>query len=154
MEMTTEKYCTLPGQQYVRCATLAGGHVCMIGPTPRTIPAMFKAEALAKGAVTEDMLNRIKEGLTTDAIPGIPATLSAAPAPVPGMGADDRFAKIKAALLPILVAGKPEDFTAQGIPQVVAINAACGFDITGAERDAAFAELKASPELAGLTAKA
>jgi hypothetical protein len=64
------------------------------------------------------------------------------------MQANQRYNLIKNALLPILVAGKVEDFTTQGIPQIAALTAACGFNVTGAERDAAFSELKDHPLLA------
>jgi hypothetical protein len=158
--MSKDKFCVLPGQPWIRCATTEGGHTVVIAPagfknakgeviSPREIPQIFVNEALGKGAITETMLSRIQAGIGDDDTPKKPV-LSLVPTSTPDMSAEERFGKIKQALLPILIAGKPEDFTQQGMPQVAAISASAGFDVTGAERDAAFSELKDSPEIQAL----
>lgn len=146
MKMTAEKYCVLPNQKLIRCASL-DGHIIIIGHIPRQIPMMFKADALRQNALTETALENWKAGMGRDPEPEPEPEIPAAPVPVPGMSAEDRFKRIKEILLPILVAGDPKNFTQQGIPKVEAISAACGFEITAAERDAAFVELKDSPEI-------
>ncbi len=146
-KLTSEKYCVLPGQFFIRCSTTEGGHTVVITNKPAQIPVIFKQTALGKGAITETMLERIKASASVDTDVPVAETLSTIPNSTPGMNAGVRFTKIKQALLPMLKAGDPKDFTAQGIPQVASLSAACGFDVTGAERDAAFSELKDSPEL-------
>jgi len=146
MKLTTEKYCVLPGQRLIRCAS-TDGHAILIGLIPRQIPMMFKADALRQGALTEAALNNWLAGVGREPEPEPEVALPIGPVQIDGISAEARYSKIKERLMPILVAGDPKDFTQQGIPQVSSITAACGFDVTAAERDAAFAELKDSDEL-------
>ena len=144
-KMSDDKFCVLSGQKYIRMSSVNGGHTVVIGYIPQHIPQVFVAEALGKNAITETQMRRIKESVGVDdaPVPQIPASVT----PVAGMQSNQRYNLIKEALLPILVAGKVEDFTTQGIPKVEPLSAACGFDVTGAERDAAFSELKNHPLL-------
>jgi len=172
--MSKDKFCVLPGQPYIRCSTTNGGHTLVIGPAgmtrinekgetvvlfPRQIPEIFVQEALGKGAVTENMLETLRSGVAQ------PATLpepnpSFVPTSTPGMAADVRYDLIKRAMTAIVIAGKVEDFTQQGIPIVGStvdgkgVSGACGFDITAAERDAIFSEVKELPEVKALNNKA
>ena len=146
-KLTTEKYCILPGQKLIRCAS-KDGHTIIIGEIPRTIPMWAKSDALRQNALTESALQNWLAGVGRDPEPEPEIELPAAPEQVAGINAGQRFVIIKERLLPILVAGNPKDFTQQGIPQVASLTAACGFDVTAAERDAAFSELKDSEELA------
>jgi hypothetical protein len=148
MRQTTEKYCVLPHQNPIRCAS-TDGHVIVIGHVPRTIPMMFKAEALARNALTETALENWQKGIGREPEPEPEIETPAAPIAIAGMSAEQRFEKIKEALKPILIDGNPANFTQQGIPKVEALTAACGFDVTASERDAAFAELKDLPEIKG-----
>ena len=148
MRQTEEKYCVLPNQRPIRCAT-TDGHVIIIGYVPRTIPRMFKAEALAQNALTETALQNWLQGIGREPEPEPEIELPAGPQNIDGLSAEEKFARIKEKLLPILIAGDPQNFTQQGIPKVEALTAACGFEVTGSERDAAFAELKDSPEITG-----
>jgi hypothetical protein len=149
-QMSEDKFCVLPGQRYIRISSTNGGHTVVIGNKPISIPQAFVAEALGKNAITETQLQRIQQSADPD---DSMAQLKQQQLeqtkvnPVPGVDSGQRYEQIKNALLPILVAGKVEDFTTQGIPQVAALTAACGFDVTGAERDAAFSELKNHPLL-------
>ena len=153
--MSKQKYCVLPDQRLIKLSTTLGGHTILITEKPEYIPAVFEQDALGKGAVTEMMLNRIKESLGDDESPDTP-TPTTLPSSTPGMETSVRFEKIKAALLPILLAGKPEDFTTQGIPQVGSaasgkgLGGACGFDVTASERDAAYEIVKDHPDVLAL----
>lgn len=140
-----QEFCVLPGQRMIRCSTTLGGLTCLIGTTPRHIPEIFVKDALSKGAVTKEQLERIKAGADNDDDPydaGSDITIDTTPHAVPGMSTNDRFDNIVKALKSIIDAGKVEDFTQQGIPKVDALSAACGFEITSSERDAALAELR------------
>jgi hypothetical protein len=148
MRPTEEKYCVLPNQQPIRCAS-TDGHVIIIGYVPRTIPRMFKAEALRQNALTEYALENWMKGIGRDPEPEKEPELPPQSQNVEGLTAEQKYDRIKEKLMPILVAGEPQNFTQQGIPKVEALTAACGFDVTASERDAAFAELKDSPELKG-----
>ena len=146
MKLTTEKYCVIPGQRLIRCAS-TDGHVIIIGTEPRQIPMMFKSDALRQGALTEAALTNWLSGVGREPEPEPEPELPAAPEQIAGITAEQRFIIIKERLMPIIVKGDPKDFTQQGIPQVSSLTAACGFEVTAAERDAAYAELKDSEEL-------
>ncbi len=152
--LSEDKFCVLPGSRYIRISSTNGGHTVVIGYKPIRIPQCFVAEALGKNAITETQLNTITERLSQAPDPALEQQRQAQEElskqqvnQIDNMPSEQRYALIKQALLPILKAGKVEDFTQQGIPKVESISASCGFDVTGAERDAAFNELKDSPLL-------
>jgi hypothetical protein len=166
-KMSKDKFCTLPGQPYIRCTTVHGGHTVVIGPAgmknkkgellfPREIPQLFVKEALGKGAITEAQLQRIQAGVYDDDTPAPAILPESRPDSTPEMLPEQRYGLIKRAMLNIILAGKPEDFTQQGIPIVgnsrdgKGLSGVCGFDVSASERDAAFTEVKDSPELQAL----
>jgi hypothetical protein len=127
-------FCTLPGQPAVRLSTTEGGHVCIVGETPREIPEIFHSEALAKGCFTEEMLAGIKGRL------GGNQKLEKEEGD--DLTDEERLAKIKTATITILNAGDPTLLTG-GKPKVDKLAEVCGFEVTGAERDQAFEATKA-----------
>jgi hypothetical protein len=139
MKQSDVKFCTLPGSPIVRCSS-TNGQVCLIGTKPRHIPAIFVQEALGKGAITEAQLERVRVGATSDEdlAPFVAVVVNS----TPGMADGERFARIVQAMNVIIDAGEVADFTQQGIVRVEAVSAATGFEVTAAERDTAFAEIK------------
>jgi hypothetical protein len=155
-KMTTQKFCVLPGQLRIKLTTTLGGHTVLIDETPRHIPAIFQQQALGKGALTDVMVENLKRNLGVDEEPKLPEVPNTTPSSTPGMDVEIRFDKIKTALLPIVIAGRPEDFTTQGVPQVGSVvsgkglSGACGFDVTASERDAAYDIVKDHPDVLAL----
>jgi len=155
------KYCVLPGQEPVRLASLSG-HVVIIGEEPREIPEMFHAEARAAGCMSDDELELLKKRLLGGLTDGQQQSLTGgssggSPAPAPS-GTDDSFPpppggdqqtndidraeKIKAAVIELINAGNPNDFTGNGSPKVESLKEKLGFEVTGPERDAAYEAAK------------
>jgi hypothetical protein len=137
-----EKYCVLPGQVPVRLSSTQGGHTVIIGEIPREIPEIFVREALSKGCYTESQVNEIKGKLVSsqDAPPADPPLV---PPADPSVQADpEKAAKILAATIEILNVGNPDDLTTTGKPKADVISDLCGFEVTGKERDEAFAQAK------------
>lgn len=145
----SEKYCVLPGQTPVRLTTTDGGHTCIIGETPREIPSTFELDALAKGCVTQTMMEALAIRLQASPA-GADETeaqrLEAERLEAERLAAEsndvNRANQIKAASIEIINAGNPADLT-NGKPKVEVLTAKLGYDVTGAERDVAFTAITA-----------
>lgn len=127
-----QKYCTLPGAAPIRIAR-TDGRCIIIGETPRLVPEDMVRDAIAKGAFSEEQLAGLAARLT-GVIPESPQE------PVVVLDSD-RFDAIKSAVIVLVNEGNPTSFTAQGKPRKEILEASLGFEITGKERDEAFAEV-------------
>lgn len=109
---------------------LTSGHTVVITPEGNDVAAMFRREAIARGAVPVG-------------IPGAEETLAAlngtADAP-----AADRPQAIQAALQAMLDGGEEGDFTGEGKPNLVKLKSRLGFAVTREEVDAAWAIVSAA----------
>ena len=128
--VSKEKYSVLPGQAPVRLASIDGGHTIIIGETPRQIPEQFEREAIANGCFSETMLAGLQARFQG------PIGSDDEGKKDEGDDDADRFEKIRAAVIEIINAGNPTDLTG-GKPKVDILSAKVGFEVTGAERDAA-----------------
>ncbi|SFE19119.1 hypothetical protein [Paracidovorax konjaci] len=95
---------------------LLTGHTALITPEGVELPAIFHKEASARGAIAFD------EG----------------PASTVGESTVDRQAAIAAVIKAMLDGSDPEDFTADGKPNLTKVKARAGFTVTREEADAAF----------------
>lgn len=161
------KFCTLPGQEPIVLSTVHGGHGCRITDIARTIPLFFHQEAISKGAYTENQIEELTARLAASAAPvggsedkaagnaaassansqqpapAAPSADTTPPAPPAPPAADaERLEKIKAAVIELINAGNPNDFTSSGSPKVEALKDKLGFEVTGVERDAAYEAAK------------
>jgi hypothetical protein len=150
------KYCVLPGQEPVRLASLSG-HVILIGENPRDIPEEFLGDARAAGCLSEEELEGLKLRLLggtkvppasiADPPQTSPTNLEkdedSFPSPPGSLESDsDRAEKIKAAVIELINAGNPNDFTGNGVPKVEALKEKLGFEVSAPERDSAYAAAK------------
>jgi hypothetical protein len=109
---------------------LTSGHTAVIGKDWRPLPDHMHREAYANGCISDNML----QGM-------------AGPKEPPGKDGDkandpERAAKILAAIKVMIDANKPEKFTTTGLPRADALSEAVGFEVTSAERDAAWTAAK------------
>ena len=132
--VSNEKYSVLPGQTPVRLSSTEGGHTIIIGETPRTIPEQFEREAIANGCFSESMLAGLQSRLQGPI--GGKSEEGGKDDEDDGKDDDERFEKIRAAAIEIINAGNPADLTS-GKPRIDVLAAKLGFEVTGAERDAA-----------------
>ncbi len=103
--------------------SLVSGHTIVITPEGNEVPAMFRREAIARGAVAE-----------------VEGDAGSAPAPKAQF---DRGQIVADALNAMLDGGAEGDFTADGKPNLTKINARVGFKVAREEADAAWAKASA-----------
>lgn len=123
------KYSVLPGQADVRIAR-TDGRCCIIGEEPREIPEDMERDAIAAGAFTAEQIDNLKARLNGDKVEEVETKEDTS-----------RTEAIHAATVTLINAGNPVDFTSQGKPRKEALELILGFEITGVERDTAFAEV-------------
>lgn len=111
-----------PSEEPIHIA-LTTGHTALVTQEGVTLDPMFHREASARGAIAFD---ESPVGTTTTA-------------PL------DRQAAVLAVVKAMLDGNDPEDFTAEGKPNLVKVKTKAGFTVTREEADAAFAELTKVP---------
>ena len=126
-----------PGDEPLHIA-LTSGHTLVIPPEGVEVPNIFKREAISRGA--EPMAPDASDAADEPSAP-VPAVDKSAE--VAQAAAEKRKEMIKEALRNMLNGANEEDFTAQGAPNLKRLQAAAGFQVSRAEADAAWEEVKA-----------
>lgn len=126
-----------PGQEPVHLA-LTSGHTLVIPPEGVEVPAVFRREAISRGAEPMAPDGSFAESLHQSGGQGGDG------------GADDgqtaeakRLELIKTALRTMLNGASEEDFTTAGLPNLKRLQFLAGFNVSRAEADAAWALVQA-----------
>lgn len=102
---------------------LTSGHTAIVTPEGNELDVMFHREAISRGA--------------------IPGTIKDEPAQQPQEKSFDRAGVIEGAMNDMLDGGNEHDFTGDGKPNLIKLNARVGFKVSRDEADAAWARVSA-----------